>query len=256
MTNLVTLRIENSIATVTLNRPEKKNAFNDAMMQQMGEALASANTSEEANCIILRAEGNIFSAGLDLEGANQDDAADKLENVWKPAILNIAESNKPVIVEINGPAIGIGASIALAGDICYMANEAFFQLPFADFGWVPDSGLTWMLYQQLGAKKAYEVMLNGERLDGQSAAAMGLVNQAYSSEELTEKVDGIAKRLSRLAPLAVQHAKKNLAVATHSTLSQTMTQEAQTQGILFKTEDAAEAMQAFMQKRKPVFKGK
>lgn len=256
MTDLVSLAIEDGIATVTLNRPEKKNAFNDEMVLQLGKAFENANADEACSCIVLRAEGNIFSSGLDLEGANQDDAAGKLENVWKPMILSIVESDKPVISEINGPAIGFGAAIALAGDIAFMAEDAFFQLPFADFGWVPDCGLTWMLYQQLGTKKALEVMLSGQRYDGQSAENFGLVNHACSAEQLTDNVSKFAKRLACLPPIAIQQAKKNLAFSIQHSVAETMSQEAKSQGLLFKTEDAAEAMQAFIQKRRPVFKGK
>lgn len=256
MTDLVSLTIEGGIATVTLNRPEKKNAFNDEMILQLGKAIENSNAGENCSCIVLRAEGNIFSAGLDLESANQDDPAGKLENIWKPVILSIVESKKLVVTEINGPAIGFGAAIALAGDIAFMAEEAFFQLPFADFGWVPDCGLTWMLYQQVGAKKAIEVILSGERYDGQSAATIGLVNHACKTDELTSNVSKFAKRLASLPPLAIQQAKKNLAFSIQNSIADTMSLEAQSQGRLFKTEDAAEAMQAFIEKRRPVFKGK
>lgn len=256
MTELVNLSTESGIATVTLNRPEKKNAFNDEMILQLGKAIERANNADDTRCIVLRAAGDIFSAGLDLEGANQDDAAGKLENVWKPVILSIVESKKLIVSEINGPAIGFGAAVALTADISFMSEQAFFQLPFADFGWVPDCGLTWTLYQQLGGKKAIEVMLSGERYDGQSAAQLGLVNHACKNKELRERVSQFAMRLASLPPLATQQAKKNLAFSMQNSIADTMSQEAESQGVLFKTDDAAEAMQAFIQKRKPVFTGK
>lgn len=256
MTDLITLKVEAGVAIIALNRPEKKNAFNDEMILQLGKAIEGANADLACNCIVLRAEGNIFSSGLDLEGASQDDPAAKLENVWKPVILSIIKSKKLAISEVNGPAIGFGAAVALACDISFMAEEAFFQLPFADFGWVPDCGLTWMLCQQLGAKKAIEVILSGERYDGQSAERLGLVNQACKAEKLSDSVSKLAKRLASLPPLATQQAKQNLAFAIDHSIEETMSQEAQSQGTLFKTEDAAEAMQAFIQKRRPVFKGK
>lgn len=244
------------IATITLNREAKKNAFNDEMVQQLGSAVATVNRDDMTQCIVIKANGAIFSAGLDLEGANQENAADNLENNWKPVILSLVESEKPVIAQVAGPAIGFGAAVVLACDIVVMSEDAFFHLPFNDFGWVPDCGLTWMINQQVGAKTAFEIITSGKRLSGTEAESIGLVNRALNLEELDGYVQTIAGRLASLPPLAVQQTKRNLAFANANSIADTMSQEARSQGKLFQTEDAAEAMAAFIQKRKAVFKGR
>ena len=255
MSALVETEIEKSVARILLNRPEKKNAFNDAMMDAFGAAISKVVSDPAAQVVIIQSKGSIFCSGLDLADANQGDARHKLENVWKPIILSISEAPKPVIASVGGPAIGVGAAIVFACDIIHMAKESFLQLPFIDFGWVPDNGLTWHFTRLLGPKKAIELFASGERLSGEVCAALGLVNQVHELSNLASQTEKHAQTLAAKPPLALAHLKQLISKSQQIALPDLMSEEAASQEFLFSTKDAAEAMQAFMQKRPPVFRG-
>lgn len=248
--------VEAGVASVTLNRPEKKNAFNDQMVQELGAAIAAASEDNEVRSIVIAAEGNVFSSGLDLEGASNPSPKETLDTVWKPVLLDIAECRKMVITVVNGPAIGFGVAIALAGDMCLMSNEAFFQLPFTGFGWVPDCGLTWQLTRQLGEKRACEYIATGKKLTAAACAESGLVNAAVPAGQLAAEVTSLTQGLMLKAPLALERAKMLVRQSPLVSRSKLMTMEAEVQEFLFATEDAAEAIRAFVEKRSPKFQGK
>lgn len=254
-TDLVIYEVMGGLATLTLNRADKKNAFNDDMMQAFGEAIAKANSNKAVRSVLLKADGDIFCSGLDLAGANYEDPAHTLETVWKPVILSIAQSPKIFVAAINGPAIGFGAAVALACDICVMSDSAFFQFPFVSFGWVPDCGLTWLLTQQIGPKKTLQYLTTGERITADKALSLGLVNQLETADALLAACSKMAGIIAMQAPLALTAVKANVAAATTQPMADVMSLEAKVQGQLFASNDAVEAMKAFMQKRAPVFTG-
>lgn len=252
---LVRLDIDDNLATITLARAAKKNAFNDDMMSAFGKALDQVNGHSDIRTVTIAAEGDIFCSGLDLAGANFSDPAATLETVWKPTILKIANSDKIYIAAINGPAIGFGGAIALVCDICLMSNQAFFQFPFVSFGWVADCGLTWALTRQMGPKKALEYLATTDRIDAHQAVTLGLVNRAVPSADLQETTETLSKKIARQAPLALKYIKSNINAATTQSREDNMSLEAQVQGELFASKDAAEAMKAFIEKRPPNFTG-
>ena len=254
MSKLVRTEIRNGVACIILNRGEKKNAFNDDMMNAFGVAISSVVDDPSARAVIIQAEGSVFCSGLDLADANQGDARHKLENVWKPIILSISEAPKPFLACVNGPAIGFGVAIVLACDIVHMAKETFLQMPFVDFGWVPDNGLTWQLTRLLGPKKAIELIASGDRLSGKTCASIGLANHAHDLSELVEHTFNHATKLAAKPPLALAHLKQLISKSQQLALPDLMSEEAASQEFLFTTKDAAEAKQAFMQKRPPVFR--
>jgi 2-(1,2-epoxy-1,2-dihydrophenyl)acetyl-CoA isomerase len=248
--------VDEGVALITLNRPAVMNAFNRQMRAELLAAVRRAVADEAVRAVVLTGEGRAFSAGADLAEEQPKLVQLQLDEEFKPALMAIAESPKPFISAVNGAAAGIGSSFAMVCDLSVMAENAYIYQAFMAIGLVPDGGATWQLVRQLGRKRAFEVIVEGEKIKAARCLELGLANRVVPPERLLDEAMGWARALARKAPLALRYSKEGVAKAMQLDLADTISYEARLQNITFMSEDAREGVQAFFEKRPPVFKGR
>lgn len=250
--------VRNRVATITLNRPETRNAFNALMRRELGEAVAAALADENVRVVVLTGTGPTFSAGADLMEMGTPDflPQPQIEQEYKPVLMAIAQAHKPFISAINGVAAGVGSAFAMVCDLTVMADDASFYQAFVAIGLVPDGGATWQLAQVLGRKRAYEVMTSGARLPAAQCLDWGLANRVVPAASLGEAAQAWAEELADKAPLSLRYTKQALNQVTQLNLADAITYEAGLQNYCVRSQDAKEGVMAFMSKRKPEFQGK
>lgn len=250
--------VEHAVATITLNRPQMMNAFNSAMRRELLEVVTVANADEAVRVVVLAANGKGFCAGADLTERNPSDwsVVRQLEDEYKPILMAVHESEKLYISAVNGAAAGGGSAFALVTDLCVMAEDAFIYQAFAALSLVPDCGASLFLTHQLGAKRALELILSGERLSAESCVELGLANKVVPAESLMSEVKQYAAQFSNKAPLAVRYSKQLVKAIPQLDLSDAISMEAKLQDICINSEDCKEGARAFLKKRTPEFKGR
>lgn len=249
--------LADNIATITLNRPERMNALDFTLLAELAQAIEQAQ-ADGARALVLTGAGSAFCSGADLIGDGNgmpDDLGDYLEQNYFPFVHALANSNIPVISAINGPAVGAGLSVALAGDITVMARSSYLLLAFANIGLVPDAGATWLVAKSAGRAKALEMALLGEKVSAEQALDLGLVTRVVDDEAVMAEAMKIASRLANGPSVALGMIRKQVAGALNSTLVETIEIEKNFQRAAGHTADFREAVAAFAEKRKPVFKG-
>jgi 2-(1,2-epoxy-1,2-dihydrophenyl)acetyl-CoA isomerase len=246
------------IALVTLNRPEKLNAFNRAMRAEFLEAARRASADDEVRCLVVTGEGRAFSAGADLSSAADEtsNVEDILNTEYGAFIGAIQSMPKPVIAAINGPAAGIGMTVALACDLKVMAEDAYLMSAFANIGLIPDGGLTLLLTQQLGYSRAYQLAIEAEKIDAGRALEWGLVNRTTPPLRALGEALGWAESIADRAPLAMALTKRAMREAHQKELRAAIAYEAMLQRNAITSEDTREGIAALFAKRKPEFKGR
>jgi 2-(1,2-epoxy-1,2-dihydrophenyl)acetyl-CoA isomerase len=253
----ITYHIENGIAWLTLNRPDRLNAFTDQMNKEVGHALKSAEGTENVRCIVITGNGRAFCSGQDLEGVNEEmDHGEVLRNSYGPMMKQLAKTEKPVVAAINGVAAGAGLSLALACDFRVASEKASMVQAFIHVGLIPDSGNLYYLPRLIGHAKALELAVFGEKISATEAKELGLVSKVISQETWSEEVDAFAKRLANLPTKAIGLIKRSLHTSWHSSFEHYLENEAQGQRIAGLTRDHREGVTAFLEKRKPRFIGK
>ena len=208
MTETAAVRYErrDAVALVTLNRPEVLNAFDAAMRRDVRIAIERANGDDAVRAVVLTGAGRAFCAGADLaEGASAATVEQILLEEYKPAIMAIARSTKPWIAAVNGAAAGIGSSFAMACDLMVMADNAYLYQAFMAIALIPDGGATWQLVRQLGPRRAFEMIVEGEKMRAARCVELGLANRVVPAAELLDNALGWAAVLSRKAPLALRY---------------------------------------------------
>lgn len=251
--------VEDSIATLTLNRPDVLNAFNQAMTDEIQDALKKVERDEAARCLVITGSGRAFSAGEDLKshvGEGERDFAASLRTRYNPIIRKIRALNKPVLGAVNGVAAGAGFSLALACDLRIASDKARFLQAFVRIGLVPDSGSSWFLPQLIGYAKAAELCMLGDEVNAQQALEMGLVNKVVPADELANATNEWATRLAQGPTLALGLMKRALILGTQGTLDDVLDYEVYGQTTAGRSDDAKEGTSAFIEKRKATFKGK
>jgi len=245
-------------AVITINRPDAMNSFNAALRLDLGAALQRAADDDSVRAVVLTGEGRSFSAGADLKaGFDQDMTIEQiLQTSYRPIIETISNMRQPVIAAVNGSAAGIGFSIALACDLLMIADDAFLLSPFTTISLVPDGSLNWLLVHQLGYRRAFQLSIESERIPAARAVELGLANKSVPAESLVDEAVGWAKKLSDRAPLSLAATKKAMRHAAASDWASTYDLEATLQNELRGSNDCAEGVTAFFEKRKPEFKGK
>ncbi len=253
----LTYTVENQVVLITLNRPEMLNALNQQLRGDLLAALQLAGEDTDISTIVLTGSGKAFCVGQDLaDSVALGEAIRRLiEEEYKPVLLAISESKKLVIAAVNGPAAGGGAALVLACDLMIMADDAYLYQAFIAIGLIPDCGATWQLVHQLGYRRALEVVIEGSKLSAQQCVDWGLANRIAPAAELIPEALQWAEQLSQKAPMAVRYSKQALKFAQNSTLAETISHEAELQGLVSASADAKEGIEAFLQKRKPVFTG-
>jgi 2-(1,2-epoxy-1,2-dihydrophenyl)acetyl-CoA isomerase len=260
MTGLETLLVDRArgVQTITLNRPDALNSFNASMKRELLEVLKAAARDTDVRCLILTGAGRAFSAGQDLkerQAPGAADLADELREHYNPIVRGLRRLEKPVIAAVNGVAAGAGCSLAIACDIIIAADNARFIEVFAKVGLVPDTGSTWFLPRLIGYARAAEMVFTAEPVDASTAERIGLVNRVVPSERLMPEARALAEQLAAAPPLALALAKRALNRALESDLDSALDHEAQLQGIAGRSQDHAEGVAAFIEKRPPRFTG-
>lgn len=257
MSGIIIEEKHDTVAVIALNRPDSMNAFTTELRADLLAALERANDDESVRVVVLTGEGRCFSAGADLKDSKVDRTVSRILQVeYRPVQETIASMPKPVIAAVPGSAAGIGLSIALQCDLLIMADSAFLLSPFTTISLVPDGGLNWMLVRQLGYRRAFQLSIESERIDAARCVELGLANRAVPAEALRSSAIEWAQALSRRAPLSVAATKKAMRHAADHDWGSTYDLEAELQGRLLGSDDNREGIAAFLQKRKPEFKGK
>ena len=249
---------EDSVAVITINRPDAMNSFDDALRRDLLAACEEAAGDSAIRAVVLTGEGRSFSAGADLKSGLDPNRSieDMLQQEYRPVLESIWNMEKPVIAAVGGSAAGIGVSFALICDLLVMADNAFLLSPFTTISLVPDGGLNWLLVHQLGYRRAFQLSVESERITADRCVELGLANKAVPAETLLEEAVSWAKSLAERAPLSLAATKKAMRHATSGSWATTFDIEAPIQNQLRKSEDSAEGVAAFFEKRKANFKGK
>lgn len=252
--------VQDHVATITMNRPQRRNAMNEVLLRDLQVAFEQAAHEEATRAIVLTGAGRSFCAGADLAGFAQKPTADEVYDfiikTYQPLMGQIVEIQKPVIAAINGAAAGAGASLALACDLRIMADDGAFMMAFSNVGLVPDAGATWFLVRLIGYSRAYEMAAEGQRLPAQRSMAWGLTNKVVPAADLMDEALAWGRRLAKRPTLALGLTKEALNYAAHNDLMSTIEYEARLQKQTIPSHDHMEGVMAFAQRREPQFEGK
>lgn len=253
-----TLQIErrDGIVTVTMNRPEKKNAANQAMWAELGDVFRGIAGRDDDRVVVLTGAGGEFCSGADLTGGGRSRHQLAAMRFVNEAALALHHLPQPTIAKVRGVAVGAGCNLALGCDLVVAGSTARFSQIFARRGLSLDFGGSWLLPRRVGLHRAKELALFGEIIDAVEAERIGLVNRVLPDGELDEFVEGWAQRLAAGPPIALAMTKRMLDNSLDATFEQALDEEALSQTINFGTADTAEAMMAFVDKRDPRFEGR
>lgn len=247
------------VLKITLNRPERLNAASLDMADELGAAFYDLG---DARAVLITGAGKGFCSGADLAARgdrsplqNKGGSHLALQNHYNPLLSQILRCPVPVVTAVNGAAAGVGCSIALAGDFVLAGQGAYFLQAFVNIGLVPDGGSTWLLARAIGRARATRMMMLGEKIGAAQAEEWGLIYKAVDDAALMDESMALATRLSEGPTVAYRTMKANIATALDGTLPQVLLAEAEGQRTAGASADAMEGGMAFLQKRKPAFKG-
>jgi len=257
MGDLVNVEVADAVAVISLNRADSLNSFTSDLRSDLAQALHDVAADDSVRVVVLTGEGRCFSAGADLKDVSVGKpVSEQLQEEYRPVFAAIANLPVPVIAAVPGFAAGIGMSLALQCDLVIMAEDAFLLSPFSTISLVPDGGLNWMLVRHLGYKRAYQLSIEAERIDAARCIQLGLANKTAPADELRGAALEWARTLSQRAPLALAATKKVMRYAMDNDWDSSYDLEAKLQNELLGSADNKEGIEAFLQKRKPEFKGK
>jgi len=261
----IILEIKDQIATITLNRPEKMNAENNKMADELVDVFKAVDRMDDARVVVITGAGRAFCAGADLkerflpriEEKKKGFIKDVTQEFSELGSLGLSYIRKPTIASINGPAVGVGCTLALGCDIRIASTEAKFGFPFVRVGLLPEFGSTYYLPRLIGIGKACELVFTGQTIDAQEAKEIGLVNQVVPHDQLKEVTYGMAGKILMMPPIAIQLSKRALYQGMRaSDLASHLQYETLALVHLLGTPDHEEGVKAFLEKREPVFKGR
>lgn len=251
------------VCLITLNRPDKLNAFNDELSFQLIDALKEAEKDASVRAVVITGAGRGFCSGQDLANRKFSDAtesrpslSESIRRRYNPMVIRIRKMEKPVIAAVNGVAAGAGSSLALACDLRVVAENASFIQSFAKVGLVPDSGATFILPRLLGPTKAFELMLSADKLEARQAFEMGIINKLVPQEKVLEEALSWAKQLAKGPTKAFGLSKRAFNAAIFPDLEERLEYEAHMQEIAGRSDDFQEGVNAFLEKRQPAYTGK
>src|SRR3954451_19874612 len=255
--------VEDGVGRITLNRPETLNAWNTQFGLDLREIVTKEARDDSIRALLITGAGRGFSSGADLKNEGTGDIADdgmpdvrtRLKELSRPILLGLRELPKPVVASVNGPAVGIGASLAFACDLIMASSSAYFNLAFVNIGLMPDGGSTAFVPAAVGKARAFEMALLGERIPAQQALDWGLINQVVEPESLPKESLELAKRLASGPTKSYAGSKRALNRTVYGDLNAQLELEADIQHELFRTNDVREGVTAFVEKRDPAFTG-
>jgi 2-(1,2-epoxy-1,2-dihydrophenyl)acetyl-CoA isomerase len=259
--SLIDTSTNESILTITLNRPDKFNSFTEPMGLQFQQALNDAE-NDSVRCVLLNANGKAFCAGQDLpevvdRGKDKNyELAETVRTTYNPIIRAIRQLDKPVVCAVQGTAAGAGANIAFACDIVIASHKAVFVQAFSKIGLIPDSGGTFFLPRLIGTARANAMYLLDEKISAEEAVEFGLIYKAVNHRNLHDETHEISRKLASMPTKGFGLFKKAINQSFENTLNQQLNLEAEYQTLAGKTSDYREGVDAFLEKRRPDFKGK
>ena len=250
-----------SVGRLTLNRPETLNAWTAEFGRELGHVIEQEAADESVRAVVVTGAGRGFSSGADLK-AGFDPAEDgmpdirkELHDIYHPVIASVRDLPKPVVAAVNGPAVGIGCSLALACDLVMAAESAFFGLAFVNIGLMPDGGSTAFVPPAIGKARAFQMALLGERVPAAQALDWGLVNWVYPDDRLMAEADVLVSRLAAGPTRSYASSKRALNRFIYGDLDAQLQLEAELQHALGRTSDFIEGAAAFVERRDPAFTG-
>ncbi|MEZ5871197.1 MAG: enoyl-CoA hydratase-related protein [Nitratireductor sp.] len=244
------------VASITLNRPERLNAFNAGLRSELLAAVTKASTDAAIRIVVLKGSGASFCAGADLSEGLGGSVTEQIETEYKPFLTGIENSPKLWIAAVQGSAAGIGGALALVCDFLVMEEDAQIYMAFAAIGLIPDGGAGWQLQNALGPRRALEAIVEGQKLKGQRCLELGLANKVVANGKAGETAHAWAITLANGAPLAQAAAKRALREMRGKSLGEAISVEAKLQQALTESEDFRNGVAAFFAKRKPEFSGR
>lgn len=259
MSDTVLLHKENGVAYITFNRPEKYNSFNREMALAFQSRLDDCKDDDSVRCIYVTGSGKGFCAGQDLAEASDPSTVDFEKIVsehYNPLIQRLRNIEKPIVAAVNGVAAGAGANIALACDIVVANNSASFIQAFSKIGLIPDSAGTFFLPRYIGMQRAAALMMLGDKVSAEEAVQMGMIYKAFADDSFETDSKQLAEKLAVMPTKGIGLTKRLLNQSYNNDLDEQLEQEMNVQVEAGNSEDFAEGVNAFLEKRKPVFKGK
>jgi 2-(1,2-epoxy-1,2-dihydrophenyl)acetyl-CoA isomerase len=257
----VALTSADGVAWVTMNRPEALNAWTRQLGLDMIAALDEVAEDPDLRAIVLTGAGRAFSSGADLKSGGETDSngamdvLSPLREVYNPLVLRVRTIPKPVIAAVNGPAVGIGCSLALAADLVIAAQSAYFLLAFVNIGLGLDGGASQSLVARVGHTRAFEIAYLGQRIGAEQAERWNLINEAVADEALTDRVTELAAQLAAGPPGSYATIKRTLNARAYAGFDELLDLEAVQQQDRARSKDFVEGVVAFMEKRPPEFHG-
>ncbi len=254
---------DNGVRTITFNRPDVLNAYNEEMLVALGKAVRGADKDNAVRCLVITGAGRAFCSGQDLaEVASQYQSdepielGNRLRTLYNPMITKIRTMEKLVIASVNGVAAGAGCSLALACDLRIAGESASFVEAFIHVGLVPDCASTFMLPRLIGVARAMEMACSGRKVKSDEALQIGLVNRVVADEELQAATAKLAGKMAAMPPKAIGLTKRAIDAAWTADLETQLDYEAMLQTTAGQTQDHREGVMAFLEKRKPTFTGR
>lgn len=265
MSEPITTTLRGAVATITLNRPEALNALNLELAKALADAVLGLEADERVRCVVIRGAGGHFMAGGDLKffKARLAEPAPERRRFFRamvetvhPTMIALRRMPKPVIASVEGAAAGFGMSLMLACDLAIAAESAYFSLAYVNIGTSPDGSGTFFLPRAVGLRRAMEIALLGERIDAKRALELALVNRVVPSEALAAETERLAERLANGPTLAIAATKRLLNRSLEAPLEAQLEAEAASFSACAASEDFVEGINAFIEKRKPAYRGR
>ncbi len=253
---------DGGIGRITLNRPENLNAWNTQFGLDLKDIVEKASSDDSVRAVLLTGAGRGFSSGADLKAGfdmaapdGKPDIKRRLHELYHPIIVGLRTMPKPVICAVNGPAAGIGVSLALSCDIVYATESSFFQLAFVNIGLMPDGGSTLFVPARVGKARAFEMAMLGERVPAQQALDWGLINKVFPDAGLMPAAEELVAKMATGPTASYASAKQALNAMIYTRMDEQLALEAELQHALGRSNDFIEGGMAFIQKREPEFTG-
>jgi 2-(1,2-epoxy-1,2-dihydrophenyl)acetyl-CoA isomerase len=254
----ITYKIENRVATISLNRPEAMNAISQKLRLELKQAMDASEENDDVRIVVIRAEGRGFSSGTDLsEGlAGYNTIDEQIQAEYKPVLMGIHNSSKLYIASVHGATAGIGSALAITCDLTVMADNAYLYLAFAGLSLVPDGGMSYHLVNAMGYKKAMQLFAEAGKLPAVDCEKYGLTNKVVAAEDLVSETQAWAEALAQGAPLAQKYGKQIMRSVHDLSYNEIVDRESKIQVTCSTSQDSQSAVMAFFEKKKAVFVGK